>query len=123
MFLTHFFFEEAAQVDPPAEETVGADGGGKVLAFLNPIVGLDRVLRMFAGLHRKLTAQPARFIQALWIDGLPGYVSRERDNVLQTTALAIEDGRIVTVFITRNPDKLGGVVSLLEHDGRPTAAN
>ncbi len=93
---------------------VRADGGGKVLAFLNPIIRLDRVLRMFAGLHRKLTTQPAKFIQPLWIDGLPGYVSRERDNVLQTTALAVEDGRVVAVFITRNPDKLVGIADLLE---------
>ena len=44
-----------------------------------------------------------------WIDGLPGYVSRERDGVLQTTALAIEDGRITAIYITRNPDKLQGI--------------
>lgn len=83
-----------------------ADGGGKVSAFRNPIIGLDRVLRMFAGLTRKLTAQTAEYIRPVWIDGLPGYVSRERDNVLQTTALAIEDGRITAIYITRNPDKL-----------------
>ena len=33
---------------------VRSDGGGKVLAFLNPIVGLDRVLRLYAGLSRKV---------------------------------------------------------------------
>ncbi|BBK43416.1 DNA-directed RNA polymerase sigma-70 factor [Allostella vacuolata] len=83
-----------------------SDGGGKVHAFRNPIVGLDRVLRLYAGLLRKLTARPAEFVRPAWIDGLPGYVSRERDAVLQTTALAIADGRIVAIYITRNPDKL-----------------
>ncbi|EWY42465.1 RNA polymerase sigma factor SigJ [Skermanella stibiiresistens SB22] len=83
-----------------------ADGGGKVLAFLNPIIGIERVARLFAGLHRKLTARPAAFIRPLWIDGLPGYLSRERDDVLQTTALEIESGRITAIYITRNPDKL-----------------
>ena len=87
---------------------VKTDGGGKVPAFINPIVGLDRVLRLFSGLHRKLNVQP-EFIRPLWIDGLPGYVSRERDHVLQTTALAVEDGRIVAIYITRNPDKLGHI--------------
>jgi hypothetical protein len=90
-----------------------SDGGGKVLAFINPIVGLNRVVRLFGGLHRKVTAQPAKFIQPLWIDGLPGYVSREGDNVLQTTALAIENGRITAIYITRNPDKLGHIVKTL----------
>ncbi|HCS69627.1 MAG TPA: RNA polymerase sigma factor SigJ, partial [Rhodospirillaceae bacterium] len=30
-----------------------SDGGGKVVAFRNPIIGLDRALRLFAGLSRK----------------------------------------------------------------------
>jgi RNA polymerase sigma-70 factor (ECF subfamily) len=90
-----------------------SDGGGKVLAFLNPIVGLEKVLRLFAGLHRKFKAEPPVFVQSIWIDGLPGYVSLERDGVLQTTALAIEDGRITGVYITRNPDKLGQLAKQL----------
>ncbi len=86
--------------------TAQSDGGGKVLAFLNPIHGLDRVLRLFAGLHRKLKYRPAELIRLAWIDGLPGYISRERDGVLQTTALDIADGRITAIYITRNPEKL-----------------
>ncbi len=87
-----------------------SDGGGKVNAWRNPIVGLDRVVRLFAGLHRKLAVRPAVLIRPAWIDGLPGYLSRERDNVLQTTALDIEGGRIVGIYITRNPDKLRRLV-------------
>ena len=45
-------------------------------------------------------------LKPVWVDGLPGYVSRERGDVLQTTALAIEDGRITAIYITCNPDKL-----------------
>jgi RNA polymerase sigma-70 factor (ECF subfamily) len=91
--------------------TVRSDGGGKVWAFRNPIVGLDRVLRLYAGLRRKLVDRPV-LLAPTWIDGLPGYVSRERDGVLQTTALAIEDGRITAVYVTRNPDKLQHVCNL-----------
>ncbi len=83
-----------------------ADGGGKVLAFRRPILGAARILRLFAGLNRKFGDGWASMIQLLWIDGLPGYVSYERGNVLQTTALAIEDGLITGIYITRNPDKL-----------------
>lgn len=93
--------------------SVQSDGGGKVHAFLKPIVGLDKVLRLFAGLTRKLT-EPAVFVRSTWIDGLPGYVSYDRDGVLQTTAIAIEDGRITAVYITRNPDKLSQVMRTLE---------
>lgn len=91
--------------------TVRSDGGGKVWAFRNPIVGLERVLRLYAGLRRKLVDRPV-LLAPTWIDGLPGYVSRERDGLLQTTALAIEDGRITAVYVTRNPDKLQRVRSL-----------
>jgi RNA polymerase sigma-70 factor (ECF subfamily) len=37
---------------------------------------------------------------------LPGFVTVEQDGVLQTTALQIEDGKIVAIYVMRNPDKL-----------------
>jgi len=83
-----------------------SDGGGKVIAFLNPIAGIDRVLRLFAGLQRKPATGPSAIVRLAWIDGLPGFISRDYAGVLQTTALAIEDGRIEAIYITRNPDKL-----------------
>jgi RNA polymerase sigma-70 factor (ECF subfamily) len=91
-----------------------ADGGGKAHAFLKPIIGLDKVLRLFGGLYRKLTTKPAVLVQWVWIDGLPGYVSYERDGALQTTALSIENGRINAIYITRNPDKLKLAASIVE---------
>lgn len=96
-----------------------SDGGGKVLAFRNPIIGLDRALRLFAGLCRKFAGQMPGDIRPVWIDGLPGYISQGRGDVLQTTALEIEDGRIAVVYITRNPDKLGRIAGLL--DGAATS--
>ncbi|WP_299812023.1 sigma-70 family RNA polymerase sigma factor [Tardiphaga sp.] len=91
---------------------VHSDGGRKVHTFLNPIVGLQRVLRLYDGLRRKLGAQNDGLFRALKIDGLPGFLSHERDGVLQTTALQIEDGRITAIYITRNPDKLQRVVGM-----------
>jgi RNA polymerase sigma factor (sigma-70 family) len=85
---------------------IRSDGGGRVLAFRNPIVGLARVLRLYAGLRRKLGVQNDPLFRPVWIDGLPGYLSHERDGALQTTAIEIEDGRITAIYITRNPDKL-----------------
>ncbi len=90
-----------------------SDGGGKVIAFLNPIHGLQRVLRLYRGLYRKLGRESGVWLRQVRIDGLPGYVSRERGGVLQTTALAIEDGRITAIYITRNPDKLGHVAAMM----------
>lgn len=90
-----------------------SDGGGKVYAFPKPIFGLDRVLRLFEGLSRKFGTEAFEMIEPMWIDGLPGYASLERGAVLQTTALAIEDGRITGIYMTRNPDKLARVARAL----------
>lgn len=87
---------------------VRSDGGGKAYAFLRPIVGIEKVIRMFQGVVRKFV-DASVLLRWTWIDGLPGYVSYERDGTLQTTALEIEGGRITAIYITRNPDKLMGV--------------
>lgn len=95
-----------------------SDGGGKVTAFRNPIIGLDRALRLYAGLARKLGPGWATLLEVVRIDGLPGYVSLSRGTtaVLQTTALAIEAGRITDIYVTRNPEKLTHVArSLVAH--------
>ena len=88
---------------------VQSDGGGKVFAFINPIEGRERVLRMYDGLVRKYGAGWTEMVEPVWIDGLPGYISREGGSLLQTTALDIENGQIQGIYITRNPDKLTAV--------------
>ncbi|MDV2984773.1 UNVERIFIED_CONTAM: sigma-70 family RNA polymerase sigma factor [Methylobacteriaceae bacterium AG10] len=107
------FFDASRSGDVAAlrgllSETVAmrADGGGKVIAFLNPILGIERVLRLFSGLARKHAGAEATFLRTARVDGLPGFVSLERGGVLQVTALEIRDGRIAGIYITRNPDKL-----------------
>jgi RNA polymerase sigma-70 factor (ECF subfamily) len=84
---------------------IHADGGGKVLAFHNVIRGIERALRLFVAQRRKQAAPPTLLHTAI-IDGLPGFVSIDRGNVLQTTALDIRDGLIAVIYIVRNPDKL-----------------
>jgi RNA polymerase sigma-70 factor (ECF subfamily) len=93
---------------------IHSDGGGKVHAFPRPIVGVDRVLRLYAGLHRKYGPGFTIQLHPAWIDGLPGYVALERGQLLQTTAFAIEDGRIQAIYITRNPEKLAHVAAGLD---------
>jgi RNA polymerase sigma factor (sigma-70 family) len=88
---------------------IHSDGGGKVLAFRNPILGLERALRLYEGLSRKFRSAAVPWMQPQWIDGLPGFVSLER-GTLQTTAFEIEEGRIAAIYITRNPDKLARIV-------------
>lgn len=92
-----------------ADVTVYADGGGKASAALQPIVGVDRVMELHAKLAHIFAGSMSRILRYALIDGLPGFVSIEPGNVVQTTALEIDGGRIVAVYITRNPDKLRSV--------------
>lgn len=97
---------------------IRSDGGGKVHAFLNPIAGLERVLRLYEGLARKLGMKRGGFFAPMRIDGLPGYASYERDDIFQTTAFSIENGKITEIYITRNPDKLRHVTEALNVSGQ-----
>jgi RNA polymerase sigma-70 factor, ECF subfamily len=48
----------------------------------------------------------SKLVRAGFVNGLPGFITREADGELQTTAPEIEDGRIAAIYIVRNPDKL-----------------
>lgn len=112
------FFEAAHQSDPTAlqkllaqDVALHADGGGKVAAVLNPIFGAEKVARFYAGIAEKFgpDARGASY-EPLFVNGQPGYVSREPDGTVQTVALDIRDGLIQAVYVIRNPDKLRHVV-------------
>jgi RNA polymerase sigma-70 factor (ECF subfamily) len=89
-----------------ADVTVYADGGGKVPASTEPVAGLDNVLRLFERLASVFAESRSRLVRYGFINGLPGFVTIGRGDILQTTALEIEHGRIVAIYIMRNPDKL-----------------
>jgi RNA polymerase sigma-70 factor (ECF subfamily) len=88
-----------------ADVSAYADGGGKVPAATVPTVGLDNVVQFHASLARIFAAHMSRLVRYGFINGLPGFVTVEHDT-LQTTALQIENDKIVAIYITRNPDKL-----------------
>lgn len=82
-----------------------ADGGGKRPAVARVLVGTSEVVRAHAAIAR-LVGGPSQLVRYGFVNGLPGFVTREADGVLQTTALLIEDGLIRAIYVMRNPDKL-----------------
>src|SRR3546814_10628515 len=76
-----------------ADVGMWSDGGGKRPAAMEPVLGYDIVLK----LHRSLAVLFGKYGSTLvhtgMINGLPGFVTREADGELQTTALEIDDGR------------------------------
>ncbi len=88
-----------------ADVTLYADGGGKRAAARRPIVGLDNVMQFHTSLARLFAEYPSRIARFAYVNGLPGFITIERDGA-QTTALAIDGDTIVGIYVMRNPDKL-----------------
>ncbi len=89
-----------------ADVSSHADGGGKRLATLEPLVGFEAVMKFHELLAAHFRQHGSTLVRAGYINGLPGFITRESDGELQTTALDIEDGKITAIYVVRNPDKL-----------------
>ena len=81
-----------------------ADGGGKRPAT-GVVEGVPAALRVLGQIAAILAKYPSKLLRYGFINGLPGFVTREADG-LQTTALLIEGERIKAVYVMRNPEKL-----------------
>lgn len=85
---------------------VYADGGGRVPASRAPAVGVDAATDLFGALARYFARSPSRLIRYATIDGLPGFITIEAGDIVQTTALSVRNERIAAIYVTRNPQKL-----------------
>ena len=92
-----------------ADVGLWSDGGGKRPAVTEPVFGYDIVLKLHRSLAVLFGKYGSTLVHAGTINGLPGFVTREADGKLQTTALEIEDGKVVGIYVMRNPDKLAHV--------------
>jgi RNA polymerase sigma-70 factor (ECF subfamily) len=111
--LTRAFFTASRSGDMTAlsamladDVSVYADGGGKRSAARRPLHGLARVLQLHKALAAIYAKRRSALVRTAFINGLPGFVTREADGEFQTTALEIADGKITAIYIVRNPDKL-----------------
>jgi RNA polymerase sigma-70 factor (ECF subfamily) len=89
-----------------ADVSMHADGGGKRTASLLPVLGYDHVMEVHEALAVLFRQHGSNLVRTALINGLPGFVTREADGELQTTALEIDDGKITAIYVMRNPDKL-----------------
>lgn len=89
-----------------ADVSLHADGGGKRPAVAKPILGFDQVLEVARALAALFGKHGSNLVRTAFINGLPGFVTREADGELQTTALQIEEGKVTAIYVMRNPDKL-----------------
>mgnify|MGYP001088607823 CR=1 FL=1 len=95
--------------------TASSDGGGKVPASMRPLIGIAAVMARHAELAQAFRAAPSLLLRYAPIDGLPGFVTIEAGAIVQTTALQIEAGKVVAIYVTRNPDKLRHLTGPVRH--------
>jgi RNA polymerase sigma-70 factor, ECF subfamily len=85
---------------------VYGDGGGKVPQWSKPIVGSDRVARLWAGLGKQMGELGVR-LERRWINGQPGALVLDPSGALiNVLVVDVADGRVQTVRSVINPDKL-----------------
>lgn len=96
-----------------ADVVAYADGGGRVPAAQTPIYGSDAVLQAHRLLAQLFARNMSQIVRYAVINRLPGFITIEGGSTLQTTALQIEDGKIVAIYVTRNPDKLRHLASAI----------
>jgi RNA polymerase sigma-70 factor (ECF subfamily) len=83
-----------------------SDGGGRRPAATVPVFGRRLVMRLLKALIVLRRRHPSQLLRTCFINGLPGFVTREADGELQTTAFEVEGGKITAIYVMRNPDKL-----------------
>jgi RNA polymerase sigma-70 factor (ECF subfamily) len=86
---------------------VYGDGGGKVPQWATPIVGVERVARLFAGLGRQMGEVGATF-ERRTINAQPAAIVLGPDGAVVTVwVLDVVGGRVEAVRSVINPEKLG----------------
>jgi len=84
-----------------------ADGGGKVTAFLHIVRGAGRVSGVFWSLRNQFPDKVS--YRTATINGEPGLLRYVDGKIESAQSFIVDDGRIVAVFVMRNPDKLMSV--------------
>ena len=87
-----------------------SDGGGRASAARKPLFGASRIARVMAAMTRKINRAVELDRQPAHVNGQPGLILRTADGApFSVTSIDVVDGRIQTVRIMRNPDKLAHV--------------
>ncbi len=89
-------------LDPDA--TAVADGGGRALAFLDPIEGGEQIARAWMELAGRAPAG-MRFLERT-VNGQPGLVTEQDGCIVTVFAFDVAGDLIRHIWVVRNPEKL-----------------
>ena len=86
-----------------------SDGGGKRKAALRILVGSEDIIAFFQKLAWRNGLPVVEALQAVRINGYPGFVLSLEDGPETMAFQPGEDGKIAAVYVVRNPEKLAHV--------------
>lgn len=81
-----------------------SDGGGKVAAAINPIVGRTHIARFFLGVRDKQAASAEQLL--VHVNGEDALVTYEDGRPAAVMTIAAQAEGIEALYVIRNPDKL-----------------
>ncbi|MHC2067076.1 RNA polymerase sigma factor SigJ [Bremerella sp. T1] len=82
------------------------DGGGKISAAKDLVVGFDAVTTFLVRVVRNVQRFGELRFEPTWFNGSPGMISCQGDQIIAAYQLYVVDGKVAAVFVYRNPDKL-----------------
>ncbi|MBA2115989.1 RNA polymerase sigma factor SigJ [Bremerella alba] len=82
------------------------DGGGKVSAARDLIVGFDAVTTFMVRVIRYAQREQTILYRPAWFNGAPGAVSYLGEKIIAAYHFEVIDDKIATLYVYRNPDKL-----------------
>jgi RNA polymerase sigma-70 factor, ECF subfamily len=83
------------------------DGGGKVLALKQAVVGSNAVARFIIAVTR--TLPPGATVEEIELNGAPGLVAKADGRIVVAIMIDTDGERIHSVFAVANPDKLDAI--------------
>ncbi|HBS55437.1 MAG TPA: RNA polymerase subunit sigma-24 [Stenotrophomonas sp.] len=99
---------EAIQALLHANALLVSDGGGVVTAAVRPLLGAERIGRLFWAIARRGLGHTA---QLGWVNGEPAILRFLGDQLHSVTTIEVTEGRIANVYSVLNPEKLRGRVT------------
>lgn len=91
-----------------ANATLVSDGGGVVTATVRPLLGAERIGRLYWAIARRGAVLPA---QLGYVNGEPAILRFARGKLASFTTIEVVDGRISALYSVLNPQKLPALVT------------
>lgn len=88
--------------------TLVSDGGGVVTAAIRPLLGAERIGRLYWAIARRGAVLPA---QLGYVNGEPAILRFAHGKLASFTTIEVADGRITALYSVLNPEKLPALVT------------